>query len=198
MRKGIVMKASQLFYQALLLGSVSLSFEVAALEAKSNTLLYISPMEYNHSVRLLSPYYDYWFEQGPIVEPIALKALQADSTTLALCTANETADTVIRLKPRIFYNPQMRVYHTKLEATVYSGNGEVIGQYAGEAQQQGYASFDNGTNYHIKKAYGLAMQDLMRKIDLNPASPATTKTASTAKLPCGLIGAQAEPIFNFY
>lgn len=198
------MKASQLIRQTLLLGAVSLSLDAAALESKSNTLLYISPLEYNHSVRLLSPYYDYWFEQGPIVEPIALNALQADHAALAMCTANETADTVIRLKPHIFYNPQMRVYHSKLEATVYSGNGEVIGKYAGEAQQQGYTSFDNGTNYHIKKVYGLAMQDLMRKIDLNaahlnnPASPAADRTASTAKLPCGLIGAQAEPVFNFY
>lgn len=198
------MKASQFIYQSLLLGAVSLPFNAAGLESKSDTLLYISPLEYNHSVRLLSPYYDYWFEQGPIVEPIALKALRADHAALAMCTANETADTVIRLKPRIFYNPQMKVYHSKLEATLYSGNGEVIGQYAGEAQQQGYTSFDNGTNYHIKKVYGLAMQDLMRKIDLNaahlnnPASPAAGNTASTAKLPCGLIGAQAEPVFNFY
>jgi hypothetical protein len=103
------------------------------------------------------------------------------------------------LKPRIFYNPQMKVYHSKLEATVYSGSGEVIGSYSGEAQQQGFASFDNATEYHIKKAYRLAMQDLMRNINLQPANKAADATvAAAAKLPCGLIGAQAEPVFNFY
>jgi hypothetical protein len=191
------MKTSLLF-KCLILASTSLTFNAMALEAKSNTLLYISPMEYSHSVHLLSPYYDYWFEQGPIVEPIALQALKANDTSLAMCTANEQADTVIRLKPRIFYNPQMQVYHTKLEATVYSGTGEVIGNYSGEAQQQGYASFDNGTNYHIKKAYGLAMQDLMRNIKLQPLNTTADKTAAASKLPCGLIGAQVEPVFNFY
>jgi hypothetical protein len=191
------MKTSLLF-KCLILASTSLTFNAMALEAKSNTLLYISPMEYSHSVHLLSPYYDYWFEQGPIVEPIALQALKANDASLAMCTANEQADTVIRLKPRIFYNPQMQVYHTKLEATVYSGTGEVIGNYSGEAQQQGYASFDNGTNYHIKKAYGLAMQDLMRNIKLQPLNTTADKTAAASKLPCGLIGAQVEPVFNFY
>jgi hypothetical protein len=189
------MKASQLLFKCLLLASASLSFNALALEAKSNTLLYISPMEYSHSVHLLNPYYDdYWFEQGPIVEPIALKALQAnDTSSLAMCTANETADTIIRLKPSIFYNPQMRVYHSKLEATVYSGTGELIGTYSGEAQQQGYASFDNGRRYHIKKAYNKAMQALMTKLDIKQAP-----NSAGAKLPCGLIGKQAEPVFNFY
>lgn len=192
------MKASQLLFKCLLLASASLPFNALALEAKSNTLLYISPMEYNHSVRLLSPYYDYWFEQGPIVEPIALEAFKTSDVSPAMCTANEKADTVIRLKPRIFYNPQMRVYHSKLEATVYSGSGEVIGSYSGEAQQQGYASFDNATKHHIKKAYGLAMQDLMRNIKLQPVNKAADQTATASTLPCGLIGAQAEPVFNFY
>lgn len=193
------MKVPQLFQKCLILASASLSFNASALEIKSSILLYISPMEYSHSVHLLSPYYDYWFEQGPIVEPIALQALKASDASLAMCTANEKADTVIRIKPRIFYNPQMQVYHSKLEATVFSGSGEVIGSYSGEAQQQGYVSFDNATEFHIKKAYGLAMQDLMRNIKLQPVNKAADQTAVAAsKLPCGMIGNQAEPVFNFY
>lgn len=192
------MKVPEVLYKSLLLASVSLSFNAVALESKSSTLLYISPTEYNHSVRLLSPYYDYWFEQGPIVEPIALQALKANDASLSMCKANETADTIIRLKPRLFYNPQMRVFYSKLEATVYNGGGELIGNYAGEAQQQGFASIDHATSYHIKKAYALAMKDLMNKIDLKADSKIDGKTASASKLPCGLIGAQAEPVFNFY
>jgi len=208
------MQISKQCLMGMLLFSSCLS-QAATQESKPETLLYISPLEYNHSVRLLSPYYDYWFEQGPLVEPIALKALKNQADAVNLCKANETADTIIRLKPRIFYNPQMRVYHSKLEATVYSGNGEIIGQYAGEAQQQGFASFDNATKYHLKKVYGLAMKDLMSKISLQPtvqsnestnpsqaANPPTGvqpgKSVSLAKLPCSLIGAQTEPVFNFY
>ncbi len=166
-----------------------------AAETKPSTLLYISPNDYNYSVHLLSPYYDYWFAQGPVVEPIAFAALQQKDNQLALCKDNETADRIIRITPHVFYNPQMQVYHSKLEATVYSGSGNVLGNYVGEAQQQGYASFDVGTRRSLNKAYKLAMQNLMSKIDVNPVS-ATNQTEN--KLPCGLVGARIEPKINFY
>lgn len=173
----------------------SLSTPVFAAESNTKTLLYISPNDYNYSVHLLAPYYEYWFEQGPLVEAIALKALQEKQAETALCQANETADRIIRIKPSVFYNPQMQVYHSKLVATVFSGTGDVLGTYVGEAQQQGYTSFDNGTKYHLNKVYGLAMQDLMAKLTVNPS---TDSVESKAKLPCGLIGAQNDNKINFY
>lgn len=166
-----------------------------AVESKANTLLYISPNDYNYSVHLLHPYYDYWFEQGPLVEPIALKALKAKDSETTICKANETADTIIRVKPNLFYNPQLRVYHSKLVATVYSGGGNVLGTYVGEAQQLGFNSVDHGITYSLNKVYDLAMKDLMIKLK---ADPVTTGTSSGSKLPCGLIGAQMEPKINFY
>ncbi len=166
-----------------------------AVEVKTNTLLYISPNDYNYSVHLLHPYYDYWFEQGPLVEPIILKALKAKSGELGLCKANETADTIIRVKPSLFYNPQLRVYHSKLVATVYSGGGNVLGTYEGEAQQLGANSVDTGITNSLNKVYALAMQNLMSKLEMNTARD-STKVEN--KLPCGLIGAQAEPKINFY
>jgi hypothetical protein len=177
------------------LAIISASTGAFATESKANTLLYISPSDYKHDVHLLSPYYDYWFAQGPIVEPIAFEALKVKDNALTVCKANETADTIVRIKPNIFYNPQMHVYHSKLVASVYSGGGNLLGTYVGEAQQLGYVSFDNGTYYHINKAYELAMKDLMTKLVIN----AEPKLASAeAKLPCSLIGAQVEPKINFY
>lgn len=177
----------------LLLASLSASGYAA--ESNTKTLLYISPNDYNYSVHLLAPYYDYWFAQGPLVEPIALKSLQEKHGDMTLCQANETADTIVRIKPSVFYNPQMHVYHSKLVATVFSGKGDVLGTYVGEAQQLGYTSFDNGTKYHLNKVYGLAMQDLMAKLTINP-SPDSAK--SEAKLPCGMIGAQNDTKVSFY
>lgn len=193
-----MMKLSFKIMGCLSLAALSVATSVYAAEAKmsANTLLYISPNDYKYSVRILHPYYSYWFTQGPFIEPIAFQALQAKDAELKLCSGNETANTIIRVKPYLFYNPQLRVYHSKLEATVYSGGGSVLGNYVGEAQQLGFTSFDNGTEYHIKKVYAAAMQDLMTKLQINVAPDSA---GNEARLPCGMIGSQqSEPKFSFY
>lgn len=164
-----------------------------AADAQTKTLLYISPNDYSHGMRLLHPYYDYWVTQGPLVEPIAFEALKAKDSELAMCNGNETANTIIRIKPHLFYNPQLQVYHSKLVASVYSGSGALLGTYIGEAQQQGYTSIDNGTLFHINKVYTLAMQDLMTKLQFNPE-----RIETGSKLPCGMIGSHEESKFSFY
>lgn len=191
-----MMKLSLKIMGCLSLAALSVANSVYAADSKTitNTLLYISPNDYKYSVHLLHPYYDYWFTQGPLVEPIALQALQVKDAELKMCSGNETANTIIRIKPSLFYNPQLRMYHSKLEATVYSGGGSVLGSYVGEAQQLGFTSVDTGTQYHIKKVYTLAMQDLMTKLQINVPESAKSET----KLPCGLIGGQEQPKINFY
>ena len=163
--------------------------------ASPSGLLYISPNDYSHSVRLLHPYFDYWFEQGPLVEPIAFEALKEKLPDISMCKANETADTIIRIKPSLFYNPQMRVYHGRLIATVFSGGGNVLGTYVGEAQQQGFLSVNHATQLHIKKVYALAMQNLLIKLEIKPVADSIK---AENKLPCGLVGAQEEAKINFY
>lgn len=166
-----------------------------AIEPASSVLLLISPHDYKYSVHIGIPYYNYWFEQGQIVEPIAFKALQAKHSMLKMCTGNETASTVIRIKPYLFFNLQLSVYHSKLEATVYSGSGSELGSYVGEAQQTGAINGDASVKYNLNKVYALAMQDLMTKLKIEPlAGSANTQTM----LPCRLIAGQAEAKFSFY
>jgi len=178
-----------LFALALLLG------ETSASEANKNTLLFISPNEYHYSVHLLAPYYDYWFEQGTLLEPIALNALKVKDAEIGLCHSNETADTIIRIRPSIFYNPQMHTYYSKVVATVFSGGGNVLGTYIGEAQHLGFTSFDTATKYHLNKVYSLAMQDLMTKLQINQP---LENSKIESKLPCGLVGGQNDPKISFY
>lgn len=164
-------------------------------KSNAETLLYISPNDYNHSVRLLHPYYDYWFAQGPLLEQVALKALQKDTPDIGVCKANETANTVIRIKPSLFYNPQMRVYHSKLVATAYSGDGQLLGTYVGEAQQLGLTGVDNATQTYIQRTYQRAMQDLLTKLSVVDLAE---HPLADHKLPCGMIGGQEEPKISFY
>lgn len=175
--------------------SVGVAVAEPVVKAKDNILLLISPYDYKYSAHIGIPYYSYWFEQGPIVEPIAFKALQAQESGLAMCTGNETANTVIRIKPYLFFNLQLSVYHSKLEATVYSGSGSELGHYVGEAQQMGMITGDASVKYNLNKVYTLAMQDLMTKLEIKPLA-SVVKTESM--LPCRLIAGQAEARFGFY
>jgi hypothetical protein len=175
--------------------SASASAAVPVVEPNPSVLLLISPHDYKYSAHIGTPYYSYWFEQGPIVEPIAFKALQAKEPELAMCTGNEKASSIVRIKPYLFFNLQLGVYHSKLEATVYSGCGSKLGRYVGEAQQLGVINSDAGIKYSLNKVYALAMQDLMTKLEINPL--ATTAKAETM-LPCRLIAGQAEAKFSFY
>lgn len=179
--------------------------EKAGMNDAKRTLIYISPSDYNHSVRLSHPYYNYWFEQGPIVEPIALLALQENNKNIAMCNSSEFADEIIRIKPSVFYNPLLRVFYTIVSATVFSGSGEQLAIYKGEGQQNGFMDIYHATRMHLSKAYKTAMDDLLQNMasgktaDKKPAKTnAQVVAADTKTLPCGLIGQQAEPRFSFY
>ena len=174
---------------AITMASASLTLAASA----TNILLYISSNDYKYSVHLLHPYYNFWFEQGPLLEPIALQALKAKDSEVKMCTGNESANVIIRIKPHIFYNPQMSVYHSQLEATVYSGSGHVLGSYEGKAQQYGFTVSDITLNYNLKKVYSLAMQDLMTKLKVEVASE-----KGSSQLPCAMIGGQEQAKINFY
>ncbi len=188
-----LLSTRSIYFASISLAVVFLSFQANAVEVKNNTLLYISPTYYQHSLRLLHPFYDYWFEQGPLLEPIALHALQAQDASMQVCQSGQTANRIIRITPNIFYNPQMRVYHSQIQANVYSGGGSLLGTYVGKATQQGNNSVDNGLQNHLKSAYALAMQDLMHKINLNHTA---SETDSETKISCTIIGAQVEPALN--
>jgi len=178
---------------SVLSGGVNAADAVAV--PASSVLFLISPHDYKYSAHIGVPYYSYWFEQGPIVEPIAFKALQAEDISLKMCTGNETANSIIRIKPYIFFNLQLGVYHSKLEATLYSGDGSERGRYVGEAQQMGSINGLASVKYSLNKVYTRAMQDLMTKLDVKSLA-ATAMTATM--LPCRLIAGQTEARFSFY
>lgn len=130
--------------------------------SSSKMLLYISPQEYNNSVLLRTRYYQYWFEQGPKVEALARKKFGAEFGEVAMCEGTNEANTIVWLKPSMFYNPVARSYFGRIVAEVYSGNGKSLATYTGKVQHPG--SIDINTVREINTTYNIALNDVVRQM----------------------------------
>ena len=131
--------------------------------AATDMLVYISPDEYKHSNRL-SHYNlrEYWYEQGPMVEPYVSQVLGAELGSVGLCQAGETANTLVWLKPRMTYNSTLQRFNGKVIAEVYSGSGQSLGTYVGESRRDSF--LDIVPAYQLDVAYKAAMEDLAAKM----------------------------------
>lgn len=137
----------------------------ANVASKSNTtsiLVYINPIFYQHPIRMLHPYLDYWHMRGPMFEKIAIEALDNQQTSAQICKSNTDTSLTISLEPYIFYNPQMRVFHSEVIANVYAGKLAPIATYKATAQQQG--ELNNAADYYLKLAYKKAMHGIVIKM----------------------------------
>ncbi len=160
---------------SVMLGLFSLSNSALAgntaeanVTSKANTtsiLVYINPIFYGHPIRMLHPYLDYWHMRGPMFEKIAIEALSNAQTSAQICKSNTDTNLTISLEPYIFYNPQMRVFHSEVIANIYAGKLEPIATYKETAQQQG--ELNNVADYYLKLAYKKAMQGIVTKMQAN-------------------------------
>jgi len=135
---------------------------MTAQAAPANMLIYISPQEYTHSVKLWQYFSDYWFQQGPTVEPIAKSMLADEYGDVAMCQVGSQGKSVVWLKPRMYYNPQMRVFYGEIKASTFTSNGEPVANYIGESKKNGF--LDVYPQKQIEQVYQMAMQDLMQKM----------------------------------
>ncbi|BCM25565.1 hypothetical protein [Methyloradius palustris] len=174
----------------LMLGTLA-SPAVAAVEqasAPANMVVYIAPAQYEHPIKLWHFYYSYWFEQGPVAEVVAEDVFGSEYGHVAMCTSNEAGNTLVWLKPSMFYNPHMTTYYGTVTASVYSGSGKPLGTFVGESQKNGF--LDVATNDQIKATYKLAMQDLAAKMNANPAFQQLVKQGipdTETRSPCTMV-----------
>ncbi len=130
-------------------------------------LVYISPQDYEHSIKLWHYYYNYWFEQGTAVEPVAMEMLSAEYGDVKMCEGNNLGKALVWIKPRMYYNPQLEVFYGEVTANFFSGNGKVLGTYTGDSRKHGF--LDVYPERQVEAAYRLAMQNLMLKIKADQA-----------------------------
>lgn len=144
-------------YFGLVLGALLLAPSLPALSATPvNMLIYINPQEYTHPVRLWQFYADYWFEQGPVVEPLATSALTAAYGEVAMCGASSSGRALVWLTPVMYYNPHMQTYYGQITVRAFSGSGEFMGEYVGEASKRGYIDVYPGQQ--VSSVYKMALQ----------------------------------------
>lgn len=151
-------------------------------------LIYISPQEYSHEVKLGHFYYNYWFSQGKAVKPIALDALKPLFAETAMCEGNAAADVVIWIKPRMFYNPRMTTFYGKIVAQVHSGSGKPIATYTANAQRDGF--LDVKPAERVRATYQAAMQEIVRQMQSDATLQALIAQGvpeSETRMPCGMV-----------
>ena len=131
--------------------------------AAANMLLYIQPVEYTNSIRLSNHYSSaYWFEQGPIVEKLAMDKLNQAYGDVSMCEAGRSAKVLVWLQPRMFYNPQAQMFYGQVTANVYAGKGELKGIFKGKSKLHGF--LDIKPEVWIEKSYALAVDKMVRKM----------------------------------
>ncbi len=175
-----------LFLTCTLLG---VTVTVRAADAGSGKMLvYISPQDYTNSTKLWHFFYDYWFKQGPVIEPIALEALGAEFGKVKMCQADSMGNMLVWIKPRMYYNPQMGVFYGEVTADVFTGGGRALGAYVGESRKLGF--LDVYPNLQIEALYKIAMQNSLEKMKADQGLQAAiteNMAAGETKSPCGLV-----------
>lgn len=147
--------------------------------AAADMLVYISPDEYKHSNRLSHyNFREYWYEQGPMVEPYVSQVLGAELGSVGLCQAGETANTLVWLKPRMTYNSTLQRFNGKVIAEVYSGSGQSLGTYVGESRRDSF--LDIVPAYQLDVAYKAAMEDLAAKMKADQHLQAAMKEGAAS------------------
>lgn len=172
-----------------ILGACLLTASMAAGAAPAaSALVYIDQREYDHPIKLWHFYYDYWYKQGPAVEPIALADLKPLFSDIGMCEGQKTADVVVLVKPRMIYNPHFTTFYATLHTQVYSGSGRLLGQYKGEGEHRGF--LDVAPAQQVRKAYNLAMQDAVKQMQADSQLQevlAKGKPDNQADISCGTI-----------
>ncbi|NOT66917.1 MAG: hypothetical protein HOP04_01065 [Methylophilaceae bacterium] len=174
--------------RATLLCAFVLLTPTAQAQGTGKMLVSINPQEYTHPINLWRYYHNYWFYQGPLLEPIVIQTLNEKFGEVSLCSGNSSANTLVKINPSVFYNPKMTQYYGKLTAHVYTGSGKLIASYKAEAETSGF--LEVFPDHQIATTYRLAMDKLIAKMQTDTALQQVMKdglAVGETSLPCSMV-----------
>ncbi|HQN65762.1 MAG TPA: hypothetical protein PLP44_08860 [Methylophilus sp.] len=157
--------------------------------------LHISRFHYEHPVRLLHPYLDFWHMKGPMAEKISRESLKKNFNMLDDC--NGDANVLLLLEPHMFYNPQMRNFHAELIVRVYANQGpNPVITIKKQAQQEGDLALT--PEVHMEKAYLKAIQKIIKELETDKTFLASLKGLPIRDLQSFCNGMYNWPLAKFY
>lgn len=155
-----------------------------AQKLNGNIVVHIAGVHYQHPVRLLHPYIDFWHMKGPMAEKVAFKVLDKQFDNLKLCKNSTNVNAVLMLEPHMFYNAQLNVFHAEFIARVYTKTLEPILTIKKQAQQIGQLNIK--PDFYMEKAYTKAMEKVVKKLvaDQTLITALTNSQNNTAETLC--------------
>lgn len=169
---------------------------LAQAQDKPEALIYISPHEFQHEVRLgVPPYFSRWFLKGPTVVAASKHALGPQFSSLELCDGTSGADVLVWVKPSVTYNPTIRVYYAQVKVQFHLGNGKQLAVYKATGEQPG-AIASVYAEQQVQQAFTVALQDIARQYEADTHAQQVLADAigqQQTKVPCAMIGAIPNP-----
>jgi hypothetical protein len=153
---------------AICLGWIGLS------QAETAPALVIQVPEsfYQHPVRLLNPYLNYWHNRAEAAETVGLSSFQAQKYTTSSCEAEAKGQALVVIEPNMFYNPQTGVFYSEITAKVYntsaadSALGKPLLTVKGEGQSRGWLTYN--VEYFTHQSYQRAFDQVIQQLQQNP------------------------------
>jgi hypothetical protein len=127
---------------------------------------------YQHPVRLLHPYANYWHNRGEAAEKAGLSSFEKQHYSTSSCESEAKGQALVVIEPNLFYNPQMGVFHTEITARVFtqatadSALGKPLVTVKGSGQSRGWITY-NVENF-ASKSYQQAFDQVIQELQKNP------------------------------
>jgi hypothetical protein len=127
---------------------------------------------YQHPVRLLHPYANYWHNRGVAAEKAGLSSFEKQHYSTSGCEAEAKGQALVVIEPNLFYNPQMGVFHTEITARVFtkasadSALGKPLMTVKGEGQSRGWITYN--VENSASKSYQQAFDQVIDQLQKDP------------------------------
>lgn len=175
---------------------LSLTINAATAGEKPSLLIYQSPQEYTHEVRIgMMPYFSRWVLKGPAADAAALAAFAPHFSDVSRCDGASGADVLVWLRPSINYNPVSSTYYAKVTAQFHLGSGKYLATLKTTGEQPGSVQTLYADEL-VRKAFDVAMQNIASQYAADAvmqAAIADARAKDLTKAPCAIIGVIPNP-----